>query len=94
MTAEITEKLLWVAASSLGTLAVSYFLIGMRVSNELAYVKGQLGILMTYFSTVQVVKEKHAVLDKTVDKARYDLNNLFERVKKIEDGRANGSGHG
>lgn len=94
MTPAILEKLLWVAASSLGTLAVAYFVMGMRVSNELAFMKGQLSQLMQHFSTVQVVKEKHAVLDKTVEKARYDLNHLFERVKKIEDARANGSGHG
>jgi len=88
------EKLLWVAASSLGTLAVSYFVMGMRVSNELAFVKGQLITLMAHFSTIQQVKEKHAVLDKAHEKTRFDVNHLFERVKSVEAKHVNGSGHG
>lgn len=93
-TPEVVEKLLWVASSSLGTLAIAYFVIGMKVSNDLAFVKGQLTTLMAHFGTVQVVKEKHAVLDKAHDKTKYDVQGLFDRVKKLEADRANGSGHG
>lgn len=94
MTPQIIEKLLWIAASSLGTLAVSYFVMGMKVSNELAHVKGQLQTLMAFFATVQKAKETIALVDKEVTKAKYDLNNLWDRVKKLEESRANGSGHG
>lgn len=94
MSPAIIDKFLWAAASSLGTLAVAYFVMGMKVSNELHLVKGQLIMLMQHFSAIQQVKEKHAVLDKTVEKTKYDLQHLYDRIKRLENQHANGSGHG
>lgn len=90
MTPALIEKLLWCALSALLTGGGVYW----TVIRKLSFIEGQLTMLMHHFGMIQVVKEKHAVLDKAVEKQKYDLNLLFERLKKLEDGRPNGSGHG
>lgn len=90
MTPALIEKLLWAALSALLTGGAAYW----TVVRKLSFIEGQLSALNHYFGSVMALKEKHAVLDKDQTKNRYDLNHLFERVKRLEGGKANGSGHG